>query len=59
MTLLGHHSDPLSPVPIAHGGNPQTTDVPYTIDISSFDSSGVLQYTPGQTYTREDISMQQ
>ena len=46
--------DPLTPSPIAHAGNPQTTAVPYMIDLSSLNSDGVLQYTPGQTYTRKD-----
>ena len=46
--------DPLAPIPIAHlAAGPQTTAVPYTIDISGFNSGGVLQYTPGQTYTRK------
>ena len=47
--------DPLAPIPIAHNGNPQTTAVPYTIDVSSFNSSGALQYNPGQTYTCKDL----
>ena len=46
--------DPLTPSPIAHLGPPQTTAVPYTIDVSIFNSTGALQYNPGQTYTGKD-----
>ena len=34
------------------GTTPQTSTVPYVIDLTPFDDgSGGLQYTPGQTYT--------
>ena len=43
--------DTLTPSPIGHLGPPQNTTVPFTIDVSSFNESGTLQYTPGQAYT--------
>ncbi|XP_064406781.1 defense protein l(2)34Fc-like [Halichondria panicea] len=45
--------DSLSPNPTAHGAQPQTSDVPYTISLMPFynanDSS--FTYYPGRTYT--------
>ena len=43
--------DALAPIPIAHNGPPQTTTVPYTIDLSSFNNNGELQYNPEESYT--------
>ena len=43
--------DTLSPNPTRHGAQPQTTEVPYIIDLSPFDDNGTLEYSPGQTYT--------
>ena len=42
----------LSPDPGAHGAPPQTTTVPYEIDMSVFgdDNSGQLLYTPATAY---------
>jgi hypothetical protein len=40
----------LSPNPFAHGAPPQTSAVPYEVDLSAFDDgSGTLSYIPGQT----------
>ena len=42
----------LSPDPNQHGSQPQTSPVPYSIDLSPFDDgAGGYQYTPGNTYT--------
>ena len=46
----------LAPDPTAHDGPPQTSDVPYMVDISSLsDGSGSWSYTPGQTYPCEHL----
>ena len=43
--------DTLSPDPGPHGALPQTTPVPYSIDLSPFaDGSGGYSYQPGETY---------
>jgi hypothetical protein len=40
----------LSPNPFAHGAPPQSSDVPYEVDLSAFDDgSGTLSYIPGET----------
>ena len=40
----------LSPNPFAHEAQPQTSQVPYEIDLSAFDDgTGSLSYTPGET----------
>ena len=41
----------LSPDPTAHGAQPQTSTVPYIIDLAQFCNGGTYSYTPGQTYT--------
>ena len=44
----------LSPDPSRHGANPQSSPVPYTIDLAVFDDgNGSLSYQPGMTYQRE------
>ena len=44
----------LSPDPLFHGADPQSSDVPYEIDLSSLaDTSGGLSYVPGDTYSCE------
>ena len=44
----------LSPDPSGHqNAQPQTTQVPYSVDLSPFTSAG--GYTPGQTYTCKAI----
>ena len=43
--------DTLSPDPTRHGAQPQTTDVPYSIDLDQFCTDGFYSYIPGQTYT--------
>ena len=45
-----------NPMPAAHGADPQTSTVPYSIDISAFMENGTFTYYPGQTYTCEYIS---
>ena len=37
--------------PRGHADPPQTTTVPYWIDLSRFNNSGKWEYTPGETYT--------
>ena len=45
--------DNLTPSPSQHG-NPQTSEVPYEIDLTQFeDDNGTYVYTPGKTYTRK------
>ncbi len=42
----------LSPLPAGHGAQPQTTPVPYELDLSSLlDENGDFSYVPGETYT--------
>ena len=45
--------DTLTPLlnPAGHAQPPQTTTVPYWIDLSRFNKSGTWEYTPGETYT--------
>ena len=48
--------DSLTPNPAAnggHGADPQTSNVPYSIDLSPFCSNGTYSYYPGQSYTRK------
>ena len=41
----------LSPDPLFHGAQPQTSAVPYEVDLSAFDDgTGALSYVPGQTF---------
>jgi hypothetical protein len=40
----------LSPDPAAHGAQPQTSTVPYNIDLDRFCVNGTYSYTPGATY---------
>ena len=49
--------DNLSPNPTQHGAPPQTSAVPYSIDLSSLNdpTSGQPAYSPGQTYTRKYV----
>ena len=49
----------LSPNQTAHEAPPQTSSVPYEIDVSVFrdPSSGQLVYTPNSTYQSKYISM--
>lgn len=48
--------DTLTPLlnPMGHSEPPQTSPVPYSIDLSPFNNSGVWEYTPGNVYTRKD-----
>jgi hypothetical protein len=40
----------LSPNPFDHGAPPQTSEVPYEVDLSAFDDGGgTLSYVPGQS----------
>ena len=49
-----------SPTPNGHGANPQSSPVPYTIDLAVFDDgNGSLSYQPGMTYQREPIALAQ
>ena len=42
----------LSPDPIFHGAPPQTSQVPFTLNISDLETpSGSFEYVPGQTFT--------
>ena len=44
----------LSPDPSQHGANPQSSPVPYTIDLAVFDDgNGSFSYQPGMSYQRE------
>ena len=43
--------DGLSLNPIAHGAQPQTSAVPYAINLMPFYSNGSFTYYPGMTYT--------
>jgi hypothetical protein len=43
----------ISPDPNRHGAQPQTSLVPYNIDISQLSDAG--GYTPGQTYSCKQI----
>ena len=44
----------LSPFPAAHGGPPQTSSVPYHINLSSLiDESGSFSYEPEVPYKRK------
>ena len=43
--------DTLSPNPTQHGAQPQTSTVPYSIDLDQFCYNGTYSYTPGATYT--------
>ena len=46
----------LAPDPSAHGAQPETTPVEYTVNISALsDGSGGWSYTPGQTYPRKHL----
>lgn len=47
--------DTLTPLlnPMGHSEPPQTSPVPYSIDLSPFNNSGVWEYTPGTVYTRK------
>ena len=54
--------DILAPIqnPSGHAQPPQTSAVPYMIDLSPFNNSGVihcLQYTPGERYTRKQLAL--
>ena len=40
----------LSPEPTAHNAEPQSSTVPYEVDLSAFYYSGGYYYYPGQTY---------
>lgn len=41
----------LAPNPFAHGAPPQTSPVPYEVDISALsDGNGGFEYVPGQLY---------
>ena len=42
--------DSLSPDPNQHGAPPQTSTVPYSIDLDQFCVNGTYSYTPGATY---------
>ena len=44
-----------SPAPTAHDADPQTTMVPYEVDLSNFinDENGTYYYRPGETYESE------
>ena len=43
----------LSPNPTFHGAPPQTSPVPYEVDLTSLlDSTGGFSYEPGVTYAR-------
>ena len=49
-----------SPGPQGHDANPQSSPVPYTIDLAVFDDgNGSLSYQPGMTYQREPIALAQ
>ena len=44
----------LSPNPTVHGAQPQTSPVPYAINLSALDDgNGGFSYEPGMTYRRE------
>ena len=44
----------LSPDPVQHLANPQSSPVPYTIDLAVFDDgNGSFTYQPGMPYQRE------
>ena len=48
--------DTLAPNPATnggHGADPQTSNVPYSIDLSPFSSNDTYSYYPGQSYTRK------
>ena len=40
----------LSPDPARHGAEPQTSTVPYSIDLARFCRDGTYSYTPEQIY---------
>ena len=48
--------DTLSPNPTQHGAQPQSTEVPYSIDLSPLCNNGRLMYSPEQTYTCEFVT---
>ena len=43
--------DTLSPDPVGHLAQPQSSAVPYSIDLHQFCVNGTYSYTPGATYT--------
>ncbi len=43
--------DGLAPNPTAHAAQPQTSAVPYAINLMPFYSNGSFTYYPGMTYT--------
>ena len=46
----------LTPSPSAHM-QPQTKNIPYSIDLSPFNINGTLAYIPGNTYTRKKLTL--
>lgn len=44
--------DTLAPIinPMGHAQPPQTTTVPYMINLTPFNNSGTWEYNPGRTY---------
>ena len=50
--------DTLTPIinQAGHARPPQTTAVPYMINLTPFNDSGTLEYNPGRTYTCKLIS---
>lgn len=48
----------LMPNPTSHGAQPQSSAVPYSIDLSPFNNSyGGYEYYPGQTYNCKNITV--
>ena len=52
--------DTLTPLlnPAGHAQPPQTTTVPYMINLTPFNNSGSWEYNPGNTYTCKLISFE-
>ena len=48
--------DNLTPNAGSHGAQPQSTSVPYSVDLAPLTGTSGVVYTPGRTYTRMSLS---